>query len=76
MSETTVKTPVIAMVAMTRGMLGAGAALLLADKMNEKQRKAAGWSLFAVGAVTTIPLAMLVLGGRRPERKPIAKWVF
>jgi uncharacterized membrane protein YhhN len=76
MRETTVKMPVITMVAMTRAMVGAGAALLLGDKLNEKQRKAAGWSLFLVGAATTVPLAMIVLGASRPARKPIGKWAF
>ncbi len=76
MRETTVKTPVIAMVAITRVMLGAGVALLLGDRLEAKQRKAAGWSLFIVGVATTVPLAMTVMQGSRPVRKTIGKWVF
>ena len=56
--------PEIALIAATRGMLGAGAGLLLADKLNEDQRKAIGWTLLLVGAVSTIPLAIEVLSKR------------
>jgi len=57
--------PEIALIAATRGMLGAGAGLLLADKLNEDQRKAIGWTLLVVGAVSTIPLAIGVLSKRQ-----------
>ena len=57
--------PEIALIAGTRGMLGAGAGLLLADKLNKDQRKAIGWTLLIVGAVSTIPLAMEVLSKRQ-----------
>jgi hypothetical protein len=57
--------PEIALIAGTRGMLGAGIALLLADRLSNNQRKAIGWTLFAVGAVSTIPLVMNVLDKRR-----------
>jgi hypothetical protein len=56
--------PGIGLIAGTRGMLGAGVALLLADKLNKDQRKAIGWTLFLVGAISTIPLVMGVLGKR------------
>ena len=54
--------PEIAIIAGTRAALGAGVALLLADRLNDDQRRAVGWTLFLVGAVTTIPLALEVLG--------------
>ena len=57
--------PEIALIAGTRGMIGAGAALLLADRLNVDQRKAIGWTLLLVGAVSTIPLAMEVLGKKQ-----------
>jgi hypothetical protein len=50
--------PEIGLIAATRGMLGAGIALLLADKLSAEQRKAVGWTLVGVGALTTIPLAL------------------
>jgi hypothetical protein len=56
--------PEIALIAGTRGMLGAGAGLLLADRLNNDQRKAIGWTLLIVGAVSTIPLAIEVLSKR------------
>ena len=57
--------PEIALIAGTRGMLGAGVGLLLADKLTDDQRKSVGWTLLLVGAVSTIPLVMEVLGKRR-----------
>jgi hypothetical protein len=56
--------PEVGLIAATRGMLGAGIGLLLADKVNEDQRKAIGWTLFAMGAISTIPLALDVLSKR------------
>jgi hypothetical protein len=54
--------PEIGLIGGTRALLGAGIALLLADKLNDDQRKAIGWTLFLVGAISTIPLAVNVLG--------------
>jgi hypothetical protein len=39
--------------------------LLLADRLSEEQRKNIGWTLVAVGVLTTIPLAAMLLGRRR-----------
>ncbi len=57
--------PEIGLIAGTRAMLGAGAGLLLAEKLSADQRKAVGWTLLIVGALTTIPLAMNVIGKRK-----------
>ncbi|HXX58614.1 MAG TPA: hypothetical protein VEI96_11485 [Thermodesulfovibrionales bacterium] len=65
MKKTELTLPQVALIAGTRGMLGAGAALLLADRLNEDERKAIGWTLLIVGAVSTIPLAIEVLSKRR-----------
>ena len=56
--------PELALIAGTRGILGAGIALLLADQLKPEQRKSVGWTLFAIGALSTIPLALEVLGKR------------
>jgi hypothetical protein len=56
--------PEIALIAGTRGMFGAGAGLLLADKLNDDQRRAIGWTLLIIGAISTIPLAIGVLSKR------------
>jgi hypothetical protein len=43
-------------------LLGAGIALLRSEKVSGEQRRAIGWTLVAVGALTTIPLALQLLG--------------
>ncbi len=65
MKETRLTLPELGLIASTRAALGGGAALLLAERLDREQRKAVGWTLLLVGMVTTIPLAMLVLGRRR-----------
>ena len=55
----------IALIASTRGMLGAGIGLLLSGKLSKDQRRAAGWALVAVGAITTIPLVRNVINNHR-----------
>jgi hypothetical protein len=52
----------IMLIAGTRVVLGAGIGLLLSSRLNDDQRKAAGLALALVGAVTTIPLAIGVIG--------------
>lgn len=57
--------PEIGLIAGTRGLLGAGIGLLVADKLSAEQRKAVGWTLVAIGALTTVPLALEVFGKRQ-----------
>lgn len=57
--------PEIALIAGTRGMLGAGIALLLGERLEVKRRRAVGWTLLAVGVVSTIPLLLDVLSKRK-----------
>jgi len=54
--------PEIILLAGTRVALGVGVGLLLSTRLDDDQRKAAGWALVCVGAITTIPLAMDVMG--------------
>jgi hypothetical protein len=56
-----VTVPQIGLLAATRAMLGAGIALLLSEKLTVEQRRAIGWTLVAVGALTTIPVALQLL---------------
>ena len=42
--------------------LGVGIGLLLSSKLGHSERKAAGLALTLVGALTTVPLALNVLG--------------
>jgi len=84
MRETSVTLPELALIAGTRAALGAGLGLLLADRLGDDRRKAVGWTLLLIGALSTIPLAFEVLGGSRlsadeagpghPEGAPATAW--
>lgn len=65
MKESRLTIPEVAAIASTRVALGGGLALLLADRIEMKQRRAIGWTLFLVGAISTVPLIMRVLDKRR-----------
>jgi hypothetical protein len=65
MKKTELTLPELALIGGTRGLLGAGLALLLAGKLKEGQRKSIGWTLFLIGAMSTIPLALNVLSKRK-----------
>jgi hypothetical protein len=65
MKKSELTLPEIGLIAGTRVMLGAGAGLLLADRLNDDQRKKIGWTLLIIGAVSTIPLMIDVLGKRK-----------
>ena len=56
--------PELGLIVGTRALAGAGIALLLAHKLDDKQRRAIGWTLAGVGAITTLPLALEVFGKR------------
>lgn len=62
MKKHEVTIPQLGLIAGTRAMLGAGIALLLSERLTGEQRQAIGWTLIAVGALTTIPLVAQVLG--------------
>ncbi|MDQ2947101.1 MAG: hypothetical protein M3Y27_14360 [Acidobacteriota bacterium] len=62
MTERSLTIPEIMLIAGTRIALGAGLGLLLADKLNRDARKGAGWALLAVGALSSIPIVIGVLG--------------
>ena len=65
MRETRITIPELVLIGATRGLAGAGLGLLLANRLSDDQRRAVGWSLFLIGALSTIPLAFEVFGGRR-----------
>jgi hypothetical protein len=60
--ETHLSLPELAFTVSTRAMLGAGIALLLADRLTTEQRKTVGATLTAVGLLTTIPIVWAVFG--------------
>jgi hypothetical protein len=59
--------PQIALIGATRGAIGFGAGLLLADKFKQSNRKTLGWSLFLSGLASTIPIAMHIFKHKEPE---------
>jgi hypothetical protein len=65
MRETRITLPELILVAGTRVALGAGLGLLLANRLSRDQRRAAGWPLLLVGALSSIPLAIEIFGGNR-----------
>jgi hypothetical protein len=70
MSTSNVKTltiPEIAIIAATRGAIGFGAGLLLANKFEQAKRKTLGWSLFLTGVASTIPIAMRLFRKKEPS---------
>jgi hypothetical protein len=62
MKARVVTLPELAVIAATRGMLGAGIGLLTAGRLNSVQRRRMGLILTAVGIASTIPLARRVIG--------------
>jgi hypothetical protein len=62
----------ITLIAGTRVALGVGIGLLISGKLNSDQRRAAGLALALVGGLTTIPLAIGVIGKRSAEIRPAA----
>jgi hypothetical protein len=56
------KIPEIGLLAITRAALGAGVGLLISSRLDDRQRRAAGWALVAVGVLTTFPFAARIFG--------------
>jgi hypothetical protein len=72
MRKTELTIPQVAILAGTRGMLGAGLGLLLADRLPQPKRQAAGWTLLLVGLATTVPILFEVFG--RSDMPGRARW--
>jgi hypothetical protein len=68
MKETRISVPELGLVGLTRGALGVGVGLLLANKLSEHQRRPLGIGLLAFGVLTTLPLVFELLGGGRLRR--------
>ena len=62
MQSRTLTFPEIGLIAATRAALGAGLGLLLAGRLSRGARKSAGIALLAVGAVSTLPIIVGILG--------------
>jgi hypothetical protein len=73
MKETRLSLRHLALIGATRGMLGAGIGLLLASRLARRHRLAAGWTLLAIGALSTIPLGITVARRRTESTNGHAK---
>ena len=58
MRRISLRVPEIGFIAGTRAAFGAGLGLLLADRLNRRQRRKVGRVLVAIGAVTTVPVVV------------------
>jgi hypothetical protein len=59
--------PSLALIVATRGMLAAGIALLVAQRVPPRARRIVGIGLVAAGALSTIPLARHTLRARSTQ---------
>ncbi len=57
----------LAFVAGTRAIAGAGIGLLLSDFLKPETRKTVGWTLLAIGALTTVPIAVGLIRQSQPR---------
>jgi len=64
MRERRITLPEIGLIGVTRGMLGLGAGLLLSERFGRDRRIGLGWTLLAIGALSTIPIAWHVVKSR------------
>ena len=60
--------PETAFVAVTRGIGGMGIGLLVSGLLAPDTRRAAGWTLLAIGALTTVPIAVTLVRRAREPR--------
>jgi 4-amino-4-deoxy-L-arabinose transferase-like glycosyltransferase len=67
MKKATLPLPEIGLIALTRGLGGAGIGLLAASRLRPKLRRRVGWPLLAIGAITTVPLLMDIFRKMREE---------
>jgi hypothetical protein len=67
MKPMNVSLPELLFVAGTRALAGAGLGLLASNYLAPETRRHVGWTLFALGALTTVPiLATVVARNREP----------
>jgi hypothetical protein len=62
-----VSLPQLAFIAATRGLGGAGAALLIAPFLKVGTRRKLGWALLGIGVLTTIPIAVRLVHARNAQ---------
>jgi hypothetical protein len=67
MREIRTRLPMLIAIAATRGLLGVGIGLLLSNQIKRKHRREIGATLAAIGALSTIPLAIGLFRKRRAQ---------
>jgi hypothetical protein len=70
MRELRTPVPMLVAIAVTRGLLGVGVGLLLSERIKRKHRREVGATLAAIGALSTIPLAIGLFRKVRERRAP------
>ncbi len=70
MKTTSVSLPELMLIAGTRVALGVGIGLLLSEKLSRDVRRGAGCALLAVGVISTVPIAIDIIGKLRPCEVP------
>ena len=73
MKQIPVTIPELALIAGTRAALGAGLALVLSDRLSGDQRRAIGWTLLAVGVISTLPLGRGIIGKLQSAESDVAQ---
>ena len=64
--------PLLFAIAATRGLLGIGIGMLLSERIGRKHRRNVGIALAAIGAATTIPLALTLRRNQRAQAPTVA----
>jgi hypothetical protein len=75
MREVPLTLPEIGMINITRFIIGTGAGLLLAGKLDNKARRAVGLTLVTVGSLFSIPVGIAFLGklrGAQAQPRPLS----
>lgn len=67
MKRFNVTLPRIAFLVATRALLGVGAGLLAAPRLRRARRRRIALTLVAVGVLTTLPAAYMILGRRADD---------
>ena len=62
--------PQIMFVAGTRAALAGGVGLLVSERLQKRSRRRLGWILAGVGALTTVPAALLLRRQREGSEVP------
>jgi len=68
MKEATIALPKLGAIAVTRVLLGVGIGFLLSEKIGRERRAIIGGVLAALGALSTIPIAISVVKQVRAEK--------